>query len=158
VPSQITPPARVALGRPAEFTRSKAHCVGHEKSPQRCQGLKFCVDGVGKNRRVEPRAATFVIARRRRRPKKKPRLIRPGQVCLRHRAARGANLNRARQYYHAAGLAATVKRAAEAAPSISAHGLVSTFGNQQRAIIFCRSFDVRCWQMRTFQLGHFGSE
>jgi hypothetical protein len=88
VPSQITPPARVALGRPAEFTRSKAHCVGHEKSPQRCQGLKFCVDGVGKNRRVEPRAATFVIARRRRRPKKKPRLIRPGQVCLRHRAAR----------------------------------------------------------------------
>jgi hypothetical protein len=27
-----------------------------------------------------------------------------------------------------------------------------------RAIISCRSFDVRCWQMRTFQLGHFGSE
>jgi hypothetical protein len=22
----------------------------------------------------------------------------------------------------------------------------------------CRSFDVRCWQMRTFQSGHFGSE
>jgi hypothetical protein len=21
-----------------------------------------------------------------------------------------------------------------------------------------RSFDVRCWQMRTFQLGYFGSE
>jgi hypothetical protein len=132
VPSQITPPARVALGRPAEFTRSKAHCVGHEKSPQRCQGLKFCVDGVGKNRRVEPRAATFVIARRRRRPKKKPRLYGRGKFVFAI-ARPGANLNRARQYYHAAGLAATVKRAAEAAPSISAHGLVSTFGNQQLA-------------------------
>ena len=27
-----------------------------------------------------------------------------------------------------------------------------------RGPLSCRSFDVRCWQMRTFQLGHFGSE
>jgi hypothetical protein len=27
-----------------------------------------------------------------------------------------------------------------------------------RATISCRSFDVRCWQMRTFRPGHFGSE
>jgi hypothetical protein len=51
--------------------------------------------------------------------------------------------------------------ATEATPSISAHGLVSTFGTNNwpaRTIISCRSFDARCWQMRTFQLGRFGSE
>ena len=80
MPGQTTPPAQVALGRPAEFTRSKAHCVGHEKSPQRCQGLKFCVDGVGKNRRVETPRRDIVIARRRRRLKKKPRPRSRGQL------------------------------------------------------------------------------
>jgi hypothetical protein len=52
-------------------------------------------------------------------------------------------------------------RAAEAAPQFQLTGLISTFGTNNwpaRAIISCRSFDVRCWQMRTFQLSHFGSE
>jgi hypothetical protein len=53
------------------------------------------------------------------------------------------------------------ERAAEAAPQFQLAGLISTFGTNNwpaRANISCRSFDVRCWQMRTFQLGHFGSE
>jgi hypothetical protein len=46
-------------------------------------------------------------------------------------------------------------------PQFQLTGLISTFGTNNwpaSAIISCRSFDVRCWQMRTFQLGHFGSE
>jgi hypothetical protein len=75
--------ARMALGRPAEFTRLKAHSCEDEKAPGTDRG-RVCVDGGGSR---SPRRAIIL-----------------------------------------AGMAANGERAAEPAPSISAHGLVSTFG------------------------------
>jgi hypothetical protein len=66
---------------PGDRTPARAG-QGDEKAPGDAGG-EVCVDGMGRNQEGRTPRRDIVIARRRRRPKKKPRLIRPGQVCLR---------------------------------------------------------------------------
>jgi hypothetical protein len=109
---------------------------------------------VGKNREVETRAAPAILAHRRRRSKEKAPGGPPSGGEVLRTAGGKENPRRAvilaRRWHGRDG-----ERPTEAAPSMSAHGLVSAFGTNNwpaRAIISCRSLDVRCWQMRTFQL------